>query len=61
MKLTENQTWVIKELLRQGCPWIAGATEREWQEGKPYYIDDRVSVRGIRRKFNQGNKEATRR
>jgi hypothetical protein len=60
MNLTKNQTWVLHELKKQGCSWIEAATRNAWINGKTYYIDDRVKVRGIRRKFNQGNKEALR-
>lgn len=56
--LTDNQVWVIDELRRQGCHFIAGETERHWKEGRRYYIDSRVGVKGIRLKFKQGNKEA---
>lgn len=57
-KLTPNQIEVLEMLRGQGCHWIAGATEREWKEGREYYIDTRVNVRGIRRKFAKGNREA---
>ena len=59
-ELTYNQIWVVKELERQGHSFIAAVTKREWENGKTYYIDSRVGVKGIRRKFLQGNKEAER-
>ena len=58
MDLTPNQKEVLQTLRQQNCHWIASATEQAWEKGKPYYIDTRVNVKGIRRKFNQGNKEA---
>jgi hypothetical protein len=58
-ELTPNQVFVIEELRRQGCEWIAEVTEREWRAGRAYYIDDRVKVHGVRHRFQQGNKEAT--
>jgi len=57
-KLTSNQVEVLQALRRQGCEFVAEATERHWTVGEPYYIDSRVNVRGIRRKFKQGNREA---
>lgn len=57
--LTANQVEVLQMLRQQKCEFIAEVTERHWKQGKSYYIDDRVSVRGIRRKFDQGNREAT--
>lgn len=59
-ELTPNQRWVLEELRRQDCHFLALATERAWRAGETYYIDDRVRVRGVRRRFRQGNKEATR-
>ena len=58
LPLTENQKQVIAGLELQGAPMVAAATKRHWEEGQPYYLDKRVAVRGIRRKFTQGNKEA---
>ena len=57
-ELTRNQVWVLEELRHQGHYFIADETERRWKQGLPYYIDTRVSAKGIRRKFEQGNKEA---
>jgi len=57
-QLTRNQIWVLEELKRQGCYWVATATEVAWKNGETYYIDKRVNAKGVRRKFNQGNKEA---
>lgn len=57
--LTSNQVEVLQALRKQGCDFIAEATERHWKQGESYYIDDRVSVKGVRRKFKQGNREAT--
>lgn len=56
-ELTLNQIWVIQELRRQNCHFLAEATERNWRAGEFAFIDDRVNVKGIRRKFKQGNKE----
>ena len=56
-QLTLNQQWVVDELKRQNCHWLSSATEREWKKGNCYYIDDRIKVKGIRRKFVQGNHE----
>jgi len=56
--LTENQKWVIEELRRQNCFFIAAVTKTAWEDGRTYYLDSRVSVKGVRRKFEQGNKEA---
>ena len=59
--LTPNQQWVLDELRRRDHDFIASATELHWRAGESYYTDSRVGkVRGIRRRFNQGNKEATR-
>lgn len=57
-ELTQNQKEVLQKLRDQGAEFIAAATERHWLAGEAYYIDDRVNVKGIRRKFKQGNKEA---
>jgi len=57
-QLTKNQIEVLKMLREQHCYLIATITEQNWKSGKSYYIDDRVKVRGIRRKYNQGNREA---
>lgn len=57
-RLTSNQIWVIEELYRQDCPFVASCTKEHWERGEEYYIDPRVPVKGVRRKFNQGNKEA---
>ena len=61
MELTRNQIWVLEELRRQNHYFIAAETEERWKQGLPYYIDTRVSVKGIRRKFEQGNREAVER
>lgn len=58
-ELTENQLWVIEELKRQNCCFVAACVELSWKDGQPYYMDTRVEVKGIREKFNQGNREAT--
>jgi len=58
-ELTNNQIWVIEELKKQGCNFLSAIIEVSWKEGKPYYIDSRVGVKGIRRKHEQGNREAT--
>ena len=57
-KLTQNQIGVIQALRRQGCEFIAEETRRQWVDGNQYYIDSRVNVRGIRRDFMRGNREA---
>lgn len=57
-ELTELQQAVLSDLRSQNCHFIAAAAEREWKAGNRYYIDTRVRVRGIRRRFEQCNKQA---
>ena len=60
--LTANQTEVINTLRERGADWTASATERAWLNGERYYLDTRNSARrGLVRKFEQGNKDATER
>ena len=56
-ELTPLQIEVLQRLRHQDCHFIAEATERHWKQGESYYIDSRVPVKNIRRKFNQCNKE----
>jgi hypothetical protein len=58
--LTENQHFVLDVLRQRGADFTANATEAAWLEGKRYYLDTRCSARkGLVRKFNKGNQEAT--
>lgn len=58
--LTNNQQEVLATLRKRGATYTAESTERHWRNGESYYIDTRNSARkGIMRKFNQGNLEAT--
>lgn len=59
-ELTENQKKVIAILYNRGAHGTAEATRRAWENGETYYLDTRNAARkGIMRKFNQGNREAT--
>lgn len=61
VELTENQKQVLAILRMRGADWTAEVTERHWRNGERYYIDTRNGAgKGIRRRFEQGNKEATR-
>jgi len=60
MRLTENQIGVLHCLLKRGAILTAAATERHWRNGKRYYLDSRNrAAKGIRRKFEQGNRDVT--
>jgi len=39
------------------APLTAGVLESYWMQGKSYYIDSRVDIRGMRREFNRLNQE----
>lgn len=59
-ELTENQKEVLEILQKRGADFTAEATERHWRNGESYYLDHRnEAATGIRRKFEQGNREAT--
>ena len=58
-ELTDNQIWVLEELRKRGGEFIAEVTKQHWEKGESYYLDGRINARGIKRKFEQGNKEAT--
>lgn len=59
-ELTDNQKEVLEILRRRGADFTASATESHWRKGKSYYLDDRnAAAKGLRRKFAQGNNEAT--
>jgi hypothetical protein len=56
--LTTTQRTVLLRLRNRDLDWNADQTERCWRAGLTWYIDRRVDARGIRRLFNQGNREA---
>lgn len=58
--LTDNQKAVLETLRSRGAHFTAEATEHHWKNGEAYYLDAKnTAADGIRRKFEQGNKEAT--
>lgn len=59
VSLTENQQYVIATLSARGASFVAEATRRHWENSESYYVDARCgAAKGLRRKFNQGNREA---
>jgi len=58
-KLTQLQQSVIERMYKADMPFIAGATQRAWEQGESYYIDTRVKCpKGLRKDFKEANKEA---
>lgn len=57
--LSWEELCVIGELKAKGCYFTATAFERAWSEGRSYYLDSRVKIRGIRRKIKHCNNIAT--
>jgi hypothetical protein len=45
--------------LRMRAPFLAEALLRLWSQGERYYIDKRVDIRGLRRRFNNLNNQIT--
>jgi hypothetical protein len=59
VSLSENQKFVLSTLVSRGAHFVADVTRSHWEKGESYYLDARCgAANGIRRKFNQGNKEA---
>lgn len=58
-ELTSNQIEVLQLMRKQECFFLANATERAWRAGEKYYIDSRVNIKGVRRKFNKANNEVS--
>ena len=56
--LTTTQRTVLLRLRSRGLYWTADETERRWRAGLTWYIDRRVSARGMRRLFAAGNRDA---
>jgi hypothetical protein len=56
--LTASQRTALLRLRKRGLYWIADETERRWRTGLTWYIDRRVSARGIRRLFARDNRDA---
>ena len=57
--LTRNQQTVLARLRERDMVFLAAETEKHWRRGERYYLDARVSAAGLRRAFEQGNREAT--
>ena len=57
--LTRNQRTVLDKLRQRGMVFLADETEKHWRCGMRYYLDARVNAVGLRRAFEQGNREAT--
>ena len=56
--LTRNQQTVLARLRERSMLFLADETEKYWRRGERYYLDARVSAAGLRRAFEQGNREA---
>jgi hypothetical protein len=56
--LTRHQVRVLALLRAHGLLLIADETEKRWRRGETYYVDLRIKARGLRRAFEQGNRDA---
>ena len=45
--------------LRMRAPFLAEVLLHRWENGERYYIDHRVDIRGLRRRFNKLNDQIT--
>src|SRR5438876_1209399 len=54
--LTDLQRVVLVQLREHGCPWIADAAERFWNQGRRSYFDPRVRCpRWLWQLFHEAN------
>lgn len=59
--LTSLMQDVLDRMRAQGADFLANRTEEHWRLGKPYYIDDRVKLKNVRRDFKRCNEQIRRR
>ncbi len=60
-RLTPHQEHILERLRQREMPFLADATERHRRRGKRSYLDTRSNASGLRRSFEQGNREVIRR